>query len=60
MDICGSRAEIIHLNHLAVIYIQGKDSRIAGHALSVLKLAFFSLDTMTAALHLKSVLHFCL
>ena len=41
MDIRGSRAERIHLSHLAVIFIQCKDSSIGGRTLSMLKLAFF-------------------
>ena len=60
LDIRDSRAERIYLSHLAVIFIQCKDSSVAGHALSMLKFAFFSLDTMTAAASLKSVWLFLL
>ena len=41
VDIGGSCGERIDLSQRAVIYIQGKVSSIAGHALSMLKLAFF-------------------
>ena len=41
VNIGGSCGERIHLSQPVVIYIQGKVSSIAGHALSMLKLAFF-------------------
>ena len=56
VDIHASCGERIHLSHLAAICIQCKDSRIAGHALLMLKLAFFSLDTIIAALHMKVII----
>ena len=47
MDIHGS---------CAAVFMQCKDSRIAGHALLMLKLVFFSLDTIIAALHMKVII----
>ena len=48
------------LTQISLIFIQYKNLSIAEHAFSMLKLAFFSLDTMTAALHLTSVRIFLL
>ena len=60
VDIGGSCGERIDLSQLAVIYIQGKSFKYSRTRSFNAEACFFSLDTMTAALHLKSVRLFLL